>query len=232
MEDKPQTCATKRSLTLDTGDSTAHEKADSALSSPPAGVEGASTRLRCLERAEILHGAYIEALIEAGDFCPWARGARLAGRARIHALFVDELADFVRALPEDPELEVWQLVVPDATESPMGWRDQVASLERDLRRGGVNLPWAFAAFHPTHPGRPESIGGAIGLLRRSPLPALQLVHLDVLQRVRRHSEELVETLALLNRQRLLEPDDVSLAETHARLLAEGRELRAEYGWSV
>lgn len=188
-----------------------------------------TARADLLARAVALHAEYIESVIEAGDFCPWARGARVASRSRVHALWFDALPDFIRAIPDDDALEVWQLVVPDAPASPMQWRDHVATLERALRKEGAHLPWAFAAFHPTHPGRPESIGGAIGLLRRSPVPALQLVHLDVLDRVRRHSEEFVESLAALNRQRLLTPDDRSLAETHGRLLKAGERLLNDCG---
>lgn len=198
----------------------------------PLGVEKATpahVRAAWLTRAEVLHSTYIETVIEAGDFCPWARGARIAQRSRVHALWLEALPEFIRTLPNDGALEVWQIVVPDAHSSAMQWREYVATLERHLRRAGVNLPWAFAAFHPNHPGRPESIGGAIGILRRSPLPALQLVHLDVLARIRRHSGEIVESLAQRNRQKLLVPDDHALAKSHAELLAAGELLRLNCG---
>lgn len=182
-----------------------------------------------LRRAETLHSLFIEECIEAADFCPWARGARLAGRSRVVAIWQDKLDSFLRTGAAEPQIEVWQIVVPDATERAMAWREQVATIERSLRREGVELPWAFAAFHPQHPGRPESLGGTIGMLRRSPLPALQLIRLDVLDRVREHAAGTVDALAEKNRETLAAwLEDLALVKKHAGWLEAGNALRQDF----
>lgn len=182
-------------------------------------------------RAVALHTAFVEELVEAQDFCPWAKSARHAGRTRVVALWQHELVDFFASDihdPADSAVEVWQLVVLDATERAMRWRADVAELEQQLRRAGASLPWALAAFHPQHPGRPESIGGVIGMLRRSPLPAIQLVRLDVLDRVRERAQERVEGLAEENREKMQRwVQDEHLVRTHAHWLTQGQGLRAD-----
>lgn len=180
------------------------------------------------QRAVELHTKFVEDLIEAQDFCPWAKSARFANRTRVVALWTNELETFISQVvvgSEADAVEVWQLVVLDGTERAMRWRGDVADLEQHLRRRGVDLPWALAAFHPQHPGRPESIGGVIGMLRRSPLPAIQLVRLDVLDRVRERAKERVDGLAEENRQKMqhwVKQED--LVQKHERLLRQGIDL--------
>lgn len=183
------------------------------------------------ERAVELHTRFVTELVEPHDFCPWAKSARHAGRSRITAVWFDDLERFISDVvnvPDDPAIEVWQLVVLDGTERPMRWRGDVADLEQRLRRRGVDLPWALAAFHPQHPGRPESIGGVIGMLRRSPLPAIQLVRLDVLDRVRERAQERVDGLAEENQKKMRRwIEDQHLVNTHAGWILQGARLSAE-----
>lgn len=157
------------------------------------------------QRAEALHQEFVVAFVEGQDFCPWAHSARVAGRTKVVALRWHEVARFmcdILPLEENRKMEVWQLVVPDANERAMPWRRDVAELELRLRKDGIDLPWALAAFHPTHPGRQGTPGGTIGMLRRSPLPAIQLVRLDVLDRVRERAAKQVEALPAHNRVQL------------------------------
>lgn len=182
-------------------------------------------------RAVALHTTFVQDLVEAHDFCPWAKSARVADRSRIHAVFLADLPTFFEETIRDDahqKVEVWQLVVPDAACEAMPWRAQVAALEQRLRKDGHDLPWAFAAFHPEHPGRPQSIGGVIGMLRRSPLPAIQLVHLDVLDRVRAKAAAQVEGLPQHNHHAMQQwLGDAAQIQEHAQWLQHGRELLAE-----
>src|SRR5690625_506628 len=182
-------------------------------------------------RAQELHEVFVRDLVEAHDFCPWAKSARAAQRSKIVALFVPELQPFcVGPLVHEAyeAVEVWQLVLPDVTLSAMGWRAYVADLEQTLRRDGHDLPWAFAAFHPEHPGRAESIGGTIGMLRRSPLPTIQLVRLHVLDRVRARASERVEALPAQNQPTLQQwLHDKRQRQQQAKWLKDGKELQAE-----
>lgn len=182
-------------------------------------------------RAVELHGAFVRELVEGHDFCPWAHSARIAGRSHLRALWSAELEHFfatsLRAA-DAQKIEVWQLVVLDAPSRAMQWRAYVADLEQYLRRTHGALPWAFAAFHPQHPGRPESIGGTIGMLRRSPLPTIQLVRLEVLERVRTKAATQVNALPQQNQETLrawLQNDDA--CARHAQWLKEGQDLLQE-----
>lgn len=151
------------------------------------------------------HHRFVVEVIEAGNFCPWAQNARKKGRTQIHAAYLrvlpDALLDSLKAA--DDQTEVIQWVVPDGPANAMQWRDILAQLEKELRRRTPDLPWAFAAFHPTHPGRPESIGGAIGLLRRSPCPAIQCVRLASLDAVRLPDDGAAADAVSLRNQRVL-----------------------------
>lgn len=183
------------------------------------------------ERAVELHTTFVEDVIEAHDFCPWAKSARFADRTRVVALWTRELDAFISEVVVGSEanaIEVWQLVVLDGTARAMRWRGDVADLEQHLRRRGVDLLWALAAFHPQHPGRPESIGGVIGMLRRSPLPAIQLVRLDVLDRVRERAKERVDGLAEDNRRKMQHwVTQEDLVQRHDALLRQGADLLVE-----
>ena len=151
-----------------------------------------------------LHMRFVVEVIEAGDFCPWARGARVQNRVEVVVCAPDALAQCVRAQRARDALEVVQIVVPELTLPALRWREEVAHLERRLRREDGALPFAFAAFHPEHPGRAESVGGAIGLLRRSPFPMLQLVRLSSLDEIRARYGARADGLAVANQAVLLE----------------------------
>lgn len=174
-----------------------------------------------MREAEKLHLRFVQEIVEAGDFCPWAKGARLHEKSRVKALWIDELLEFLIVLPNDPHQEVLQLVIPDGLAHAMRWREYVTQLERELQKRRRGLPYALAAFHPEHPGRKESLGGAIGLLRRSPLPTIQLVRLDVLDDVRKN-HRLAEHVAQRNFEHIGVLAEGPMAQVHHKLLAEGR----------
>lgn len=175
---------------------------------------------------EALHLRFVTEVIEAGDFCPWARGARLQGRVAIDVCTVVDLEVRVRHWLTDPAVEVVQLVVPDLPDAALRWRERVALLERALRADGVTVPFAFAAFHPQHPGRPESVGGAIGLLRRSPFPMVQLIRLSVLDAVRAQHAEAADGLTERNYGRVRAEWVERWEQVVRELIDEGIELRA------
>lgn len=208
-----------------------HSQPTDERTAPPAPQYDAARAASWRQRAENLHDTFVKELVEAFDFCPWAKSARAARRTRIVALFQHELEHFHVETLQDPAhraIEVWQLVVPDAQMSAMQWRAFVARLEQDLRKQGHPLPWALAAFHPEHPGRPQSIGGVIGMLRRSPLPAIQLVRLQVLERIRDKAAKQVAALPQENQRTLLRwLHESKQVEQHAHWLQQGEELMKE-----
>lgn len=152
------------------------------------------------------HTRFVTEVIEAGNFCPWARTSRLKGRTAVQACYERDLAEVARTLlvHASPSVDVLQIVVPDGASNAMRWRETVAELEKALRRVEPALPWAFAAFHPTHPGRPESIGGTIGLLRRSPYPAVQCIRLAALDAVRDDDAAVGDAVAERNQRVMLQ----------------------------
>lgn len=174
-----------------------------------------------------LHMQFVTEVIEAGDFCPWARGARLQGHVDVSVEKDGDLHASVLSFLEASSVDVAQIVVPDATSAPIRWRERVTLLERAVRREAPHFPFAFAAFHPQHPGRPESIGGAIGLLRRSPFPMLQLVRLSALDDIRQRYGELADRIPEKNQERLQHDWTAIYGPIVESLIAQALELNRE-----
>lgn len=176
-----------------------------------------------------LHMRFVTEVIEGGDFCPWARGARLQGAVDVRVCLDEDLASAARSYQAIEALDVIQIVVPDATDSALRWRERVTLLERSLRSAAPSWPYACAAFHPEHPGRPESLGGAIGLLRRSPFPMVQLVRLSALDELRARIPARVDALPAQNQAALMEQWAEHYGPIVEALIAEGTPLRRGEG---
>jgi hypothetical protein len=125
---------------------------------------------------------YIVEIVEAYDFCPWAKAARLGGEVAVAVLWgTPTLADWVAAgehLLAQPQARVAMVVAPELAIAPAelrGVRDRVAA----------RMPSAgIAEFHPDAALDLASPARLVPFLRRSPDPLLQLVPLALLDKVR------------------------------------------------
>lgn len=185
------------------------------------------------EAARALHGRWVEEVVEGGPFCPFARFSRRAGRS-IYVVVRGDASSFEEAVlraatDAAPDCEVLQVVFPGVSLPAVRWRSEV----QDLARRHVELArrWALAAFHPQHPGRSDSEGGVVGLLRRSPFPMVQLVALRTLAQVRedRRNGPVAADVARQNVEVFGREGERWVGRIDA-LVAEGDELRAQAGF--
>jgi hypothetical protein len=125
---------------------------------------------------------YIVEIVETYDFCPWAKAARLGGELGVDVLWGNPgLEDWVAAalrLLARRQTRVAMVVAPELAASPnelRAIRDRVAA----------RIPTAgVAEFHPDAELDLGSPARLVPFLRRSPDPLLQLVPLELLDRVR------------------------------------------------
>jgi hypothetical protein len=158
----------------------------SARGRPSPRAEGA---LRALEREALrLNDRYLQEVIEAHSFCPYARQARLSGRMRRYVITAspwpaDALLALMRAVASDEAQEVVQVIFPLLEVSAADWRAYVKALDGELELVGEGRVLASAAFHPQAPYLPETPGALVPLFRRAPDPTIQWTRLDVLRQV-------------------------------------------------
>jgi hypothetical protein len=185
------------------------------------------------DRAEALarNERYVREMIEALNFCPYAKGSRLAGRsARVVCaeslaedgtliLSEDARSALAALAAPDAEFEVVQVIYPRVRADYLAWDRAVkqATTAYFDEYGG-----AFAGVAPLHPNAEftrHSPASLVPLFRRAPDPTIQWIALSALACVRGsrpHGEVLapqdpVERAALL--ELLLKP---SVSESIAR----------------
>lgn len=149
-----------------------------------------------MDRLEVetrrLYQRYVVEVVEALGLCPWARRARLEGRVEIRVSRSTSLEPsaeecaLVEQLAGLADCEIGILLLPCLAMGRAEFERRVARL-RDAHteawpRG--QAPWAFAAFHPDAPLDLGDAERLVPFLRRTPDPTVQLVRLDVLERVR------------------------------------------------
>lgn len=134
---------------------------------------------------------FLREVVEAHDFCPWARHCRESGglERRVVPLETPSPADLlplVRELASEAfaHVEVALLLLPRVTLSALDFERFVASI-RDARAAEEPRPTFFCvAFHPDSPPNFDTPGRTVSLLRRSPDPTIQLVRAAMLDRAR------------------------------------------------
>jgi hypothetical protein len=172
---------------------------------------------------------YIVEIVEAYDFCPWAKAARTGGELMVDVLW------------GDPSVEDWALAsarllgLPD-TRVAMVIAPELAAPPSELRairdRVAARIPSAgVAEFHPDAELDLASPARLVPFLRRSPDPLLQLVPLELLDRVRAYPAvvDIMEQAQMLTDIATPARGDVAdaLAETnHARVTADAAAIRA------
>ena len=178
-----------------------------------------STPDRSLEEAaKRIHRRYCEEIVEAFGFCPWALGARRDGRISMwvdtcRSLDAGRTGQAIAERARDDRIDVVLVLFPLVTlarRSFEAWVDRV----RDAQTAAGRSAFALAAFHPQRVPLEDSRAAVIRYLRRSPDPAIQLVRLSALERVRRGHELQTSYLAagMLRRGRDWPPPPLPLHE--------------------
>ena len=145
-------------------------------------------------REEVLrvHLRYTQELVEALGFCPWAAGARGAGRVRTRIVFGRD-PDLARTLHEvecleyDETADIGFVVFPELTAGRIAFQHFSARVreQNEQRNGRGRAPFAIADFHPDAEPDLASAERLVAFIRRSPDPTLQLLRRSALDAVRR-----------------------------------------------
>lgn len=133
-----------------------------------------------------LNDRFVREVIEGFDVCPFARGARVSGRAlrEVIHLRTRDTAPLVEALARweagDPRVEIVQLLLPRLALGPVDFEAFVA----EVRAARAALPspqvFALAPFHPGFVCDARTPHTLVHFFRRSPQPMIQLVRLTTL----------------------------------------------------
>jgi hypothetical protein len=140
-----------------------------------------------------LYQRYQVEVVEALDLCPWAKGARLAGRVRYWVCLQEHVEPQVVVAQlgrwtQDSNVEIGLMLLPRLR---LG-REELerfssACMAADAARHSLTSPqFVTAAFHPDATPNLESAERLIPFLRRTPDPTLQAVRVSALERVRRN----------------------------------------------
>jgi hypothetical protein len=139
-----------------------------------------------------LYGRYATEVIERFDLCPWARGAREAGRVALRVVSSTDPADFssslevIDALARQRDADIGLVIYPLLDLERAAFEDFVRRLRSASRAAQPDSEQEFAtaAFHPlaepdvSHPDR------LVPFIRKSPDPTLQLVRWSVLNDIK------------------------------------------------
>lgn len=151
---------------------------------------------RIAELALAANARWTREVIEAGNYCPFARRAREQQRATALVSFdtvdldqpersADGLFAHADRLANDERAEVVQVIFPLLEVTSDRWQRYAKGLTAAVhRRRGQGSVFAVAAFHPELPWSGDGPQAIVPLLRRTPDPTIQWLRLDVLHRVR------------------------------------------------
>lgn len=143
-------------------------------------------------RAEVLRllDRYLVEIVEANDFCPWAKAARRNGEIGRAVLFgeptIEAWTTAASALLADPEVRVAMVVAPEFPGSLADLRDVRSILAAKLTNAGI------AEFHPDADLDLGSPGRLVRFVRRSPDPMIQLVPIAILDSVRTGDRRVID----------------------------------------
>jgi hypothetical protein len=155
-------------------------------------AEEARPDSRWIREATRLHDRYVVEIVEKYDLCPWATRARLDGRLRVHVSLQTDDAPIESPLAtlerwaSDGRMEVGFLLFPrlDLGRSAFeSFATRVRTADTDRCPLG-SAPFAMVAFHPEAAPQFDDAERLIPFLRRTPDRCIQVVRIDVLDRVR------------------------------------------------
>lgn len=138
-----------------------------------------------------LNDRYVREVIEHFNVCPFARGARVSGRAIRDVLLLDScdeeaVVDAIERHERGPAtVEIVQLILPRVKVAPRAFEEFVSRVRtaRALREG--TAPFALAGFHPEFGLNLKNADTAVAFFRRAPDPMIQLVRLTVIDALTR-----------------------------------------------
>jgi hypothetical protein len=146
--------------------------------------------------AEVLriNDRFTQEVVEAFDICPFARGARIQGRAIREVVLHDEpevepsLA-VIERLEKDPRrLEVVQVIYPRLDVTPKEFEHFNARLRNAHAARTTNPVFVHATFHPDYGCDTRTPDALVMFFRRAPDPTIQLVRFSTIQSVRKHED--------------------------------------------
>jgi hypothetical protein len=150
------------------------------------------SRVTSAEAALARSDRYLHEVVERMNLCPFARRCRETGKlARRVLLGPPEVAGAMatvaelEALPADA-VEVALLIFPDHAGGARAFEAFCTEVRDAMVRahGGGGTPFYCVAFHPELPEDLADEHRAVGFIRRSPDPTLQLVRARLLEQVR------------------------------------------------
>jgi hypothetical protein len=144
-----------------------------------------------IEHCLALYDRYAREVVEAFDFCPFAKSAREQGAVDVRVLTVDSaspeaLLSTLDQLASQRHTEIGILIFPRETRDQREWQRLVA----DTHEADTHTPrphgkqWAMAAFHPDAIADLASPSRLVSFIRRTPDRTIQLVRLSSLAQVR------------------------------------------------
>jgi hypothetical protein len=172
---------------------------------------------------------YVVEVVEAYDLCPWAKPSRIGGEITVEVVWgTPDLDSWVAAAKRALALRttrVAMIVAPEFSGAPR--------MLREVRDGvAARIPSAgIADFHPDAPLDLATPARLVPYLRRSPDPLLQLVPLELLDRVRSYQAvvDITEQAQMLGGLAAPLRGDVAdsiAADNHVRVTADAAAVAA------
>ncbi len=152
-------------------------------------------------RQEVLriNQRYLIEIVEAFDFCPWAKQVRGTEKLRREVFFeesdsdalLSKVSQCVEEISEQERVEIGLLIFPNLPLGPREFRGFVANLERSHAESHPRgqLPLAMASFHPVADADLQTPARLVPFIRRSPDPTIQLVRRSTMASVRKTQDE-------------------------------------------
>lgn len=171
-----------------------------------------------------LNDRYLREIVEGFNVCPYARGARVAGRTDRAVLLqthlgvdpaLDEIARYERG---DDAIEIVQLIFARLAVGPAEFDEFVGRVRAARDAIAPKPPFALACFHPDFKANFASPDALVPFFRRAPHPMIQLVRFASLHAIHEGSTEMCPTpelIALLLRGEAM-PRAISMTERIAR----------------
>ncbi|MDW8247612.1 MAG: DUF1415 family protein [Sandaracinaceae bacterium] len=146
------------------------------------------------EEAIRLYRRYAIEVVEAFRLCPYAAKARMDGKVH-EVVCLEEEPDVpgvlsrVQAIVSMREVEIGLLLFPRVRMNRLEWARFVEALRKAHQAEASGMVMAMEAFHPDAAADVRDPERLIPFLRRTPDPTIQLVRLEVLERVRKGHDD-------------------------------------------
>ncbi len=162
-----------------------------AMSTPKEPLPASEVAAAITAHALRLNDRFTIEVVEAFTTCPFARAARLAGRARRDVLLQSEtdaepvLQAIDRFECGDSDVEIVQLIFPRIGASAREFDEFVSRVRATRAAQPRDAVFALASFHPDYGYDGATADSMTPFFRRTPDPTIQLVRLAVLDALAR-----------------------------------------------